>query len=81
MTEHRWVFARGWREEGTGNSCLVDMGLPSGVMKMSWNYIGVVAIQHCEHYCFVVDLKMVNSMVYAPYLDIFSRMEEGGRER
>lgn len=33
------------------------------------------------NYCFVVDLKMVNFMVYTPHLGIFSRMEEGGRER
>lgn len=32
-----------------GEQLLMDMGLPSGMMKMSWNYIGVVAVQHCEH--------------------------------
>lgn len=52
------------------NNCLIGMEFPFGVMKTFWNCIEVVVARHCGHtkYLFIVDLGMVNFMVYASHL-------------
>ena len=46
-TENRLVVARGWGT-GNGEQLLMGTGFPLGMMKMFWNYIEVMVIQHCE---------------------------------
>lgn len=52
------MVARDWKELRSG--CLMDMGCALGVMKMFWNKIAVVVVQHgeCAELCTLKLLKL-----------------------
>lgn len=53
------MFAKGW--ESRGNECLMDMRFTFGVIKIFWNLILMMVVQHCDYIkChWIVRLKMV----------------------
>ena len=50
--------------EVKGSDCLMGPGFPSGVMKMFWNWRGVMAVQHCDRtkYRSIAYFKIINCM-------------------
>lgn len=54
------------RGEGIGIDCLMGMSFPFGVIKMSWNSIELMTIQHCE--CIAIELYSLKWSKWSIYL-------------
>lgn len=48
-TESTLMVSRAWKKEGIGSNYFMDMWFSFGVMRMFWNKVQLVVVQHCEY--------------------------------